>query len=160
MNFRRTTTTTVLVALVAVAVGAGCGGDGDEDRLSQAQTTEEVNRAVQTVNGEFQQVFEQLGRRGEDERVPAGVRNRLRAVAEIERNAAGDVDSIQPAVGTGAAIDRFVRAARAQADALESAAGRRDLTVAEMADVVELPDMRGALDELKRQGLADVPEQQ
>jgi hypothetical protein len=43
---------------------------------------------------------------------------------------------------------------------LESAAARTDLTVAEMADVVELREMDQALTELERQGLAKAPQHQ
>ena len=158
MNFSRTTTG-MLIAAVALGAGAGCGGDGD-DTLSKEQTGQQVDRAVTTVNGEFRQLFEQLGSRGEDERVPVEVRDRLRAVADIERRAADEIDAIEPAAETRGAVDRFVRVAHAQADTLERAAERESLSVGEVADAVELPEMRGALDELERQQLTDIPEHQ
>jgi len=142
---------------VALLLGAGCGGD---DRLSKDETAEALNGAVSSVNGEFQQVFELLGRREEGERVPSPVRARLRSAATVERREAGEVDAIEPSAEAEGPVDNFVRAARNQADALESAAARTDLTVAEMADAIELPKMRGALAELVRRGLATAPEHQ
>jgi hypothetical protein len=144
-------------AVVALLLGAGCGGD---DRLSKDETAKALNGAVQTVNGEFQQVFELLGRREEGERVPRPVRDRLRNGATVELREAGELDAIEPSAEAEESVDSFVRAARTQADALESAAARSDLTVAEMADAIELPEMREALAELVRQGLATAPEHQ
>lgn len=147
----------VAVAVASLALAAGCGGD---DRLSKDETAQQVSGAVQTVNGEFGQAFELLGRRAEGERVPGTVRQLLRKAATVERREAGDLDAIEPSAEAEKAIDGFVRAARGQADALESAAARTDLTVAEMADVVELREMHHALGELERQGVATAPEHQ
>lgn len=138
-------------AVAALAFGAGCGSD---DRLSKDETAKEVNGAVQTVNGEFQQVFKLLGRREEGERVPRPVRERLKRAAMVERREAGELDAIEPFAESEDAVDSFARAARSQADKLESAAARNDLTVAEMADTIELAETRDALAELERQGLA------
>ena len=152
---QQTTTCAALAGvLAALALGAGCGGD---DRLSKDETAKEVNGAVETVNGEFKQVFDLLGRSEEGARVPARVRERLGAAATVERREADEVEAVEPSAEAEEAVDRFVRAASRQADALESAAARTDLTVAEMADVVELPAMRKALADLERQGLATAP---
>jgi hypothetical protein len=153
---RHTITRPALAALAAaVALAAGCGGD--DDRLSKDETAKEVNAAVQTVNGEFQQAFQLLGRREEGERVPSAVRARLSRAATVERREAGKLDSIEPPAEAEEAVDGFVRAARSQADTLKSAAARTDLTVAEMADALEPADVREALAELERQGLAKAP---
>lgn len=142
-------------AVAALTLTAGCGGD--DDRLSNDETAKRVNASVQTVNGEFQQVFELLGRREEGERVPSAVRERLGAAATVERREAGEVDAIEPPAEAEQTLDQFVRAANNQADVLESAAARTDLTVAEMADALEPAEMREALAELERQDLAKAP---
>lgn len=147
-----------LAAVVAsLAFGAGCGG---EDRLSKDETAKEVNGAVQTVSDEFRQVFKLLGRRDEGERVPREVRERLKTAAMIERREADELDAIEPSAEAEEAVDSFIRAARSQADKLESAAARNDLTVAEMADTIELAETRDALAELVRQGLTKPPKHQ
>jgi hypothetical protein len=142
-------------AAAALALGAGCGGDGD--RLSTDETAKELNAAVRTVNGEFQQVFQLLGSREEHERVPSAVRARLEEAATVERRQADEFDTIEPPADSEAAIESFARVARRQAAMLERAATRENLTVAEMADVIELPEMRDAVAELDRQGLVNAP---
>ena len=149
-----TISTALAVAAAAATLAAGCGG---EDRLSKAQTASELNGAVQAVNAGFQLAFEQLGPSGEGERVPQRVRHRLKTAATVERRAADEIDAIEPVEGAEPAIDDFVQAARTQADRLEAAAARSELTVAEMADTIELAEMRDALAELVRQGLAEAP---
>ena len=143
---------TALVA--AAALTAGCGG---EERLSKDETARHATAAVQTVNAEFQQVFEMLGRREESEAVPAAVRDRLAAAATVERREADKLAAIKPPTDSVAAIDGFVRAARSQAATLHGNAARAALTVAEMADSIELPQMRQALTELDKQNLAKPP---
>ncbi|MCA1572602.1 MAG: hypothetical protein LC798_20350, partial [Chloroflexi bacterium] len=140
--------------IAAFALTAGCGGD---DRLSQDQTASKATTAVQKVNGEFQQVFEMLGRREESEAVPAAVRKRLTSAATVERREADKLAAIKPPTESEDAINDFVRAARSQAATLQSNAARADLTVAEMADAIELPQMRQALTELDKQNLAKPP---
>ena len=158
MLTKRTKARPALAGLIAaLALAAGCGGD---EQLSNAETAKEVNAAVQSVNREFQDVFELLGRRKEGERVPANVRARLRTAATAERRVAGEVAAIEPPAKTATAVDGFVRAARRQADALEIASGRTDLTVAQLADTVEDRQMRAALVELQRQRLARPPDHQ
>ena len=148
----------LLTALVAAAaLAAGCGGD---DRLSRAETANKVNTAVQVVNGEFGQVFELLGRREESDTVPATVRERLAQAATVERREADKLAAIKPPSDSKRAVDGFVRAASSQAAALHSAAARTDLTVADMADAIELPQMRQALTALDKQGLAKPPTHQ
>jgi hypothetical protein len=152
---RHTTTRTALaVAVAAATLAAGCGGEG---RLSKAQTASEINGALQAVNAEFQRAFEQLGPSGEGKRVSQRVRDRLKAAATVERRAADEIEAIEPVEGAEAAFDDFVRAARTQAERLDGAAARPELTVAEMADVIESAEMRDALTELVRQGLAEPP---
>ncbi len=65
-----------------------------------------MNGAVETVNGESQQVFELLGRREEDERVPSAVRKRLRRAATVEPQAADEVHAIEPSVEAAGAINK------------------------------------------------------
>ena len=143
---------TALVA--AAALTAGCGG---EERLSKDETARHATSAVQAVNAEFQHLFEMLGRREESEAVPAAVRDRLAAAATIERREADKLAAIKPQTDSAAAINGFIRAARSQAAALQSNAASPDLTVAELADAVELPQMRQALNELDKQNLAKPP---
>ena len=153
--FTHTSQPPLLTALIAAfALTAGCGGD---DRLSKDQTASKATAAVQKVNGEFQQVFEMLGRRGESEAVPAAVRDRLAAAATIERREADKLAAIKPPTDSEKAIKGFVGAARRHAAALQSNAARADLTVAGMADAVELPQSRKALTELDKQNLAKPP---
>ena len=147
-------TSRAVTGLAALALIAGCGGD---ERLSKAETTERVSGAVQSVNGEFQRVFELLGRRGERDRVPATVRKQLSSASEVERREADELAAIEPAAESERAVENFVAAARSQADALASAATRPNLTVAEMADAVEDAEVREALIELERAGLARAP---
>jgi hypothetical protein len=142
------------IAIAAAVVVAGCGG---EDRLTKAETASELNRAVETLNAEFQAIFQELGPSGENARVPAALRERLAGAAETERRGAQELEEIEPVEGSDAAVDEFIQAARAQADALEEAAARSNLTVAEMADAIELPAMRDALGELARQDLVEPP---
>lgn len=149
-----TTRSTLAAVLAASALATGCGG---EDRLSKDETAKEVNATVQTVNGEFQQVFQLLGRREEGERVPTPVRERLKRAATSERREADELDLIEPPAEAEQALNQFVRAANNQADALANAATRTDLTVADMADLLEAAEMRTALLELVRQGLAKAP---
>lgn len=145
----------LLAALVAaVALAAGCGGD---ERLSKDETARKASAAVQTVNAEFQRVFEMLGRREESEAVPTAVRTLLTKAATIERREADKLAAIEPPSDSERAIDDFIRAARSQAAALRSSAARADLTVAEMADAIELPQMRRALTALDKQNLAKPP---
>lgn len=154
---KHTTTRPALSAVVAaVALAAGCGGD---ERLSKDETAKAVNGAVKSVNGEFQQVYELLGRREERERVPSAVRARLKEAATVERRVAGKVDAVEPFAEAEQSVDSFARAARGQADALESAAARPGLTVAEMADLLEPKELGEALAELERQGLVEAPKQ-
>ena len=156
--FTHTSKPTVLTALVtAVVLATGCGDDG---RLSKDETARKATAAVQTINGEFQQVFELLGRRTESEVVPAPVRQRLAGAAAAERRSADELAAIKPPTDSQPAINAFVRAARSQAAALEQRAGQPDLTVADMADAIELPQMRQALTELDKQNLAKPPAHQ
>ena len=124
------------IAIAAVGFVAGCGGD---ERLTKAETTSELNGAVATLNTEFQAIFEELGPRPEGARVPAALRERLAGAADVERHEADELEPIDPVEGAEAAVDDFIRAARVQADALEEAASQSDLTVAELADAIELP---------------------
>jgi hypothetical protein len=153
--FTHTSQPRLLTALIAAAaLTAGCGGD---ERLSRDQTASKATAAVQKVNGEFQQVFEMLGRREESEAVPAAVRERLTSAATVERREADKLAAIKPSTDSEGAINGFVRAARSQAAALQSSAAKTDLTVAEMADAIELPQMRQALTDLDKQNLAKPP---
>jgi hypothetical protein len=142
------------IAIAAAVVVAGCGG---EDRLTKAETASELNGAVGTLNAEFQAIFEELGRKPEDARVPAALRERLAGAAEVERRGAEQLATLEPVEGADAAVDEFIEAARAQAEALAEAASQSNLTVAEMADAIELPAMREALTELARQDLVEPP---
>lgn len=142
------------IAIAAAAVATGCGG---EDRLTKAETASELNGAVGTLNAEFQAIFEELGPSGENARVPAALRERLAGAAEKERRGAQELSTLEPVEGADAAVDAFIQAARVQADALEEAASRSNLTVAEMADAIELPAMRDALSQLARQDLVEPP---
>jgi hypothetical protein len=142
------------IVVAAAVVVAGCGG---EDRLTKAETASELNGAVGTLNAEFQAIFEQLGQSRETARVPAPLRERLAGAAETERRGAEELATLEPVEGSDAAVDEFVRAARTQAAELEKAASDADLTVAEMADTIELPAMRDALTELARRGLVEPP---
>ncbi len=154
-HFTHTTKPPLLTALLtAVVLATGCGGD---DRLSKDETARKATAAVQTINSEFQQVFELLGRRREREVVPAVVRRRLTRAATVERDSADALAAVKSSTGSERAINGFVRAARNQAAALEKGAGQPDLTVADMADAVELPQMRDALSELDKQNLAKPP---
>lgn len=158
-RFMLTAKPPLLTALLAtVALAAGCGGD--DDRLSRGETATKVNAAVQVVNGEFGQVFELLGRREESETVPATVRERLAQAATVERREADKLAAIEPSSDSQRAVDGFVRAASTQAATLQSAAARTDLTVADMADAIELPQMRQALTDLDKQDLAKAPSHQ
>ena len=143
-----------LIAIGAAVVVAGCGG---EDRLTKTETASELNSAVGTLNAEFQAIFQELGRKPEDARVPAALRERLAGAAEAERRGAHELGKLEPVEGADAAFDEFVQAARLQADALEKAASRSNLTVAEMADAIELPVMRDALTALVRKDLVEPP---
>jgi hypothetical protein len=142
------------IVIAATALVAGCGG---EDRLTRAETADRLNGGVQEVNAEFQRAFQQLGRSREDARVPGPVRERLRSAAAVERRLVEDFEALEPVEGSEAAVDAFIRAARIQADRLDAAAARPGLTVAEMADTVELPEMRDALAALARQDLVTPP---
>ena len=144
----------MVVMVAATALVASCGG---EERLTRAETADRLNAGVQEVNAEFQRTFEQLGRSSEDARVPGPVRERLRSAAAVERRMAETFEGVEPVEGSEAAVDAFLRAARIQADRLDAAAARPDLTVAEMADTVELPAMRDALAALDREGLVEPP---
>ena len=110
-----------------------------------------------TLNTEFQAIFEQLGQSREDARVPEALRERLAGAAETERRGADELEELEPVEGSEPAVDDFIRAARTQADRLAEAAAQSDLTVAEMADTIELPAMRDALAELARRGLVEPP---
>jgi hypothetical protein len=142
------------IVIAAAVLVVGCGG---EERLTKAETASRLNGAVGTLNAEFQAIFEQLGQSREGARVPAALRERLARAAEIERRGASELEQLEPVSGSEPAYDDFVRAARAQAERLEEAAAQPDLTVAEMADTIELPAMRDALAELARQGLVEPP---
>jgi hypothetical protein len=142
------------LAIGAAVVVAGCGAD---ERLTKAETAQQLNGAVATVNAEFQAVFERLGRSREDARVPVAVRELLADAAAVERRTVETLAPIEPVEDAEPAVDDFIRAARTQADRLEDAAARPDLTVAEMADAVEHGDMRAALLALERQGLVEAP---
>jgi hypothetical protein len=156
--FTHTSTRPLFTALVAGAsLVAGCGGD---DRLSKDETARHATAAVQMVSGEFQQVFELLGRREESDVVPAAVRELLTKAATVERREADKLAAIKPSTDSERAITGFVRAARSQAMALQSRAAKADLTVAEMADAIELPQIRRAIAELSRQNLAKPPTHQ
>ena len=156
--FTHTSKRPLFTALAAAAaLTAGCGGD---------------ERAVQRGNRKTCDCCRADGQRGvsaglRDARATRGERSGSgrgarspRAAATIERREADKLAAIKPPTDSAAAINGFVRAARSQAAALHSSAARADLTVAEMADAVELPQMRQALTELDRQNLAKPPAHQ
>lgn len=144
-------------ALSAAALGACGGGDDGPDRLSDQEYKERVNPAVQRISQGFGQVFAELGKAGEGERVPADVRERLRAAANTEREAVSEMAELEPPERAEAAHERLVSAGRKQAEQLEALAGQPGLTVGRMADAVEGGETSRALQVLAKGGWVDPP---
>ena len=143
---------TPAVLLVALALGA-CGED---DRLTKQQLSSETTAQVERVTTAFGQVFQAIGNAKEASPVPGPALDRARAAAQTERAAAAALAGLRPPEAAEPVLNRFVAAAREQAERLEQTASGSP-SVGELADVVEDREVREALGELAERGFAQVP---
>lgn len=144
-----------LTAICVLALAAGCGGD---DRLTNEELAKRLNQTVDRISGEFAQVFQRVGRRGENEQVPAPAKQALERAADVERRSVDEIAELEPPEDAEEATNRLIDAARAQADQLDRLAREEELTVKELADALEFGPTRDALEELRRKRLVK-PEQ-
>lgn len=139
-------------AAIASLALAACG---DDERLTAQQFSAEATPQIERVSAGFGAVFASIGKADEADPVPAAALEALREVAATEEEAAGAIDALAPPEAAEAPVDRFVEAAREQADQLRALAAG-SASVKEVADAVEDPAVADALAALAEDGLADV----
>jgi methyl-accepting chemotaxis protein len=132
------------LAVAATFLLAGCGG---EDRLSEEEASQQITELVGDLSGEIQQqfhpIFQQLEGVGENapvpERVRAQLEDRTSVVADELREAADQVEELNPPEQAEDAVDALAESAREQATRVEELPEQEGLTVRELADAIEPP---------------------
>ena len=136
-----------IVWALAVAASASVAGCGGEDRLSDEEASQRISELVGDLSGEIQQqfhpIFQQLEGVGENARVPERVRRQLQertnVVAGELREAAEEVEELNPPEKAEDAVDALAESAREQATWVEERPEQEGLTVRELADALEPP---------------------
>lgn len=147
-----------LAAIAALVLLIGCGGDdnggtADSDQLSGEEFTEQLQEVDRQVSRAFGQVFQSgVAELAPNEQVPEAVKEALRAAADVEREAADQLDELEPPEDAREAVDGLVQTAREQADTLSEAAEQEDLTARELQQAFEEQNPEQYLRELEELG--------
>lgn len=147
-----------LAAVAALVLLIGCGGDDNGDSTEPGQLSgEEFSQQLEEVDRQVSRAFGQVFQSGVDElepneQVPEAVKEAIRAAADVEREAADQLDELEPPEDAREAVDGLVQTAREQADTLSQAAEQEDLTARELEQAFQEQNPEQYLRELEELG--------
>jgi hypothetical protein len=122
----------IMLAAAALGAVAGCGGDDDEE-LSREEFSEQLQSIIEEPSAAFGRLAQEGARLKPADVLPEELKAEIGAVGETMREAADELEELDPPEDAEEQTQQLIDAIRERAEAFEQVAGEADITLREFA---------------------------